>query len=250
LKPDLDINEWADKLGAKVVPGGLRLQKAGIITELEGYFDGAWWIQDMAARLPATLLGAKKNDRVLDLCAAPGGKTAQSAAIGALVTAVDLSRSRIGRLRVNMQRLGLNVDVIASDIFEFEPEEKFDFILLDAPCSSTGTIRRHPEILHMRVPSDIKAMTVIQKKMLDHAVTLLNKGGILIYSVCSMEQPEGPDQIAALLDRNTSVSRKDIVTEEMIGLEQAILPTGDVQTLPHHYDGGMDGFFISRLIKN
>jgi len=249
LKPELDINEWAEKLKGKVVPGGIRLLKAGKITELEGYFEGAWWVQDMGARIPANLLGANKNDRVLDLCAAPGGKAAQSAAKGAKVTAIDLSRSRLGRLRMNMQRLGFDIEIIAADILKFEPEQGFDYILLDAPCSSTGTIRRHPEILHMRSPSDIKAMMDIQIKMLDHASTLLNKGGTLVYSVCSMEQAEGPDQIKNLLARDDTLQRQDILKEEMPGLEQTILPTGDVQTLSYHYEGGMDGFFISRLVK-
>ncbi|MBT5187620.1 MAG: methyltransferase [Kordiimonadaceae bacterium] len=249
LKPELDLEEWANKLNGKVVPGGIRLTKAGKITELEGYFDGTWWVQDMGARLPANLLGAGKNDRVLDLCAAPGGKAAQSAAKGAKVTAVDLSRSRLGRLRMNMQRLKFDIDIIAMDILKYQPEQNFDYILLDAPCSSTGTIRRHPEILHMRSPADIKAMVDIQIKMLDHASTLLNKGGTLVYSVCSMEQAEGPDQIDNLLARNNTLRRQNIIKEELPGLEQTILPSGDVQTLPYHYQDGMDGFFISRLVK-
>ncbi|HPF45651.1 MAG: 16S rRNA (cytosine(967)-C(5))-methyltransferase RsmB [Alphaproteobacteria bacterium] len=250
LKPDCDKNLWAVQLSGKVVPGGsIRINKAGKITELPGYNEGHWWVQDMAARIPETLLGAKEADDVLDLCAAPGGKTAQSAARGAKVTAVDFSESRLERLKENIGRLNLEVDVVTSDVLAFKPLKKFDFILLDAPCSSTGTIRRHPEILHIRKQEDVSELAKLQTKMLDHAVTLLNTGGIMIYSVCSMEKQEGPDQIKALLQRNSSLKRKEIKAEELPGLEQAILETGDVQTLPHYYEGGMDGFFISRLIK-
>ena len=250
LKPDCDLELWADKLNGKVVPdGGVRISKAGKVSEIEGYHGGIWWVQDMAARIPARLLGAGAGQMVLDLCAAPGGKAAQSAAAGAVVTAVDFSKGRMKRLTENMTRLKLEVDVITSDILNYEPQEKYDYILLDAPCSSTGTIRRHPEILHSRTGGDVKEMVEIQTKMLDHAGSLLNKGGILIYCVCSMEQEEGPDQIKALLERHGSLKRKEIKIEELPGLEQAILETGDVQTLPHYYQGGIDGFFISRLIK-
>jgi len=250
LKPELNKEEWAEKLKGKVVPfGGLRVEKAGKIAEIEGYSEGAWWIQDLAARIPAELLGANKGDVVLDLCAAPGGKAAQTAAKGAIVVAVDLSNSRLLRLKENMTRLKLDIDVIKSDILKYNPNQKFDYILLDAPCSSTGTVRRHPEILHMRGEQEVREAIEIQTNMLDHAAGLLNKGGILVYSVCSMEQGEGPDQINALLKRDGTLKRKRIAIDEMSNLEQAILDTGDVQTLPHYYEDGMDGFFISRLIK-
>ncbi len=250
VMPSLDLAEWAKKLEAEILPsGGLRLYKAGKITKLEGYNTGMWWVQDLAASLPAKLLNASPKDRVLDLCAAPGGKAAQSAAIGCLVTAVDLSHRRLSRLKENMNRLNLKVETIESDVLNFTPECKYDFILLDAPCSSTGTIRRHPEILRTRKQRHVEEMMIIQSKMLDHATKLLNPGGILVYSVCSMEQGEGPDQINALLERDRSLQRKMILMQEMPKLEQAILQTGDVQTLPHHYDGGIDGFFISRLVK-
>jgi len=250
LKPDCDAALWAEKLKGKVVPdGGVRITKAGKVVEIEGYFDGIWWVQDMAARIPARLLGLSSGDRVLDLCAAPGGKAAQSAAAGALVTAVDFSTGRMKRLGENMARLDLKVDVITSDVLTYAPEEKYDYILLDAPCSSTGTIRRHPEILHIRRKEDVIQMVEIQTKMLDHAQTLLKEGGVLIYCVCSLEQEEGPDQIKALLERHGSLKRKEIKLSEMPERDQAILETGDVQTLPHYAQGGMDGFFISRIIK-
>lgn len=250
LKPSIDKLQWSQKLDAEILPtGGLRIYKAGKITKIPGYNDGHWWVQDMAASIPVQLMGAGSGDHVLDLCAAPGGKAAQSAASGADVTAVDLSHRRLMRLQENMKRLKLKVDVVTSDILEYKPLQKFDYILLDAPCSSTGTIRRHPEILHSRKPSDVEDMVKIQHKMLDQVSKHLNVGGILVYSVCSMEQAEGPDQIDALLARDGSLQRKKILSEEMPALEQAIMPSGDVQTLPNHYQGGMDGFFISRLLK-
>lgn len=250
LKSELDIEEWAVKLGGeKLESGAIRLLKPGKITDIDGYDDGHWWVQDAAAQLPAQLLGAKKGDRVLDLCAAPGGKAAQSVSIGALVTAVDLSKSRLGVLQQNMDRLKMGIDVVASDVLLYKPEKGFDFIILDAPCSSTGTIRRHPEVLSSRSFEDVKKLAILQAKMLDHAVTLLNKGGTMIYCVCSMEKEEGPDQIKALLERHGSLKRKEVLKSELPGLDQAILDCGDVQTLPHYIDGGMDGFFISRLLK-
>ncbi len=251
LKPQCDQQEWAKRLGGKVVSGGsIRISKAGKIAELDGYNEGQWWVQDAAARLPVSLLGAGTGSRILDLCAAPGGKTAQSAAAGSHVIAVDFSESRLNRLKENMARLNLEVDVVTSDVLTYNPQENHDFILLDAPCSSTGTIRRHPEILHTRKKQDVDELAVLQTKMLDHAVSLLNKGGVLVYSVCSMQPEEGPDQIKALLDRHGSLKRKEIKTEELEGLEQSILESGDVQTLAHHMSDGMDGFFISRLIKS
>jgi 16S rRNA (cytosine967-C5)-methyltransferase len=251
LKPELDEREWAQKLKGETLPtGGIRLYKAGKINELEGFDEGAWWVQDIAATLPVKLMNSKHGDVVLDLCAAPGGKAAQSAAKGARVIAVDASENRLRRLQENMDRLNFEVDVVQSDILKYQPDHKFDYIILDAPCSSTGTIRRHPEILHSRSPSDVKDMIDIQVKMLDHASSLLNPGGILIYSVCSMESGEGPDQIKALLERDGSLKREKITKQELSEFEQAILETGDVQTLPHYYEGGMDGFFISRMIKN
>lgn len=250
LKPDLDAAESAKNLGGETLPfGAIRLKKAGRIADIDGYNDGNWWVQDLAARIPAILLGASAGDAVLDLCAAPGGKAAQSAAGGMMVTAVDFSESRLGRLKTNMSRLKLEVDVVTSDVLEYNPQRGFDYILLDAPCSSTGTIRRHPEILHTRRPDEVKESSILQAKMLDHATTLLNAGGTLVYSVCSLEKLEGPDQINALLKRHGSLKRKEIKIGELPGLEAAVLETGDVQTLPNMIEGGMDGFFIARLSK-
>lgn len=250
LKPHLDAEEWANLLNGKVVRDNIiRIEKSGKIKDLTGYNQGHWWVQDVAATLPETLLGTIKGDVLYDLCAAPGGKTAQSAARGALVTAVDMSRKRLERLNENMKRLNLKVDVVMSDILEFKPENPADFILLDAPCSSTGTIRRHPEILHIRDAKQVNEMAIMQSKMLEHVSSIMKSGSILVYSVCSMQQEEGPDQINALLEKDRSLKRKEILREELNDFENAILENGDVQTLPHFMEGGMDGFFIARLEK-
>lgn len=245
LKPDSEI-----QLDGKLLANGsLRLEKAGTVQNLDGYMDGNWWVQDMAASLPANLLGAGKGDHVLELCAAPGGKTAQLAAKGCQVTAVDRSERRLRRLRENMDRLKLTCEVVTADAADFKPEKPYDFILLDAPCSATGTLRRHPDVSRARGPKDIETLAEIQSHLLDAAVAMMSEGGILIYCVCSLQSQEGPDQIKALLDRNGTVKRKGIENKELSGFENARLKSGDVQTLPHYISGGMDGFFISRLIK-
>ena len=250
LKPDCDGAEWATKLGGTLLANGsVRVEKAGIVNNLAGYEDGVWWVQDMAASLPATLLGAKAGDAVLELCAAPGGKTAQTAAKGCQVTAVDRSERRQRRLKENMARLNLTCDVVTSDVAKFRPEQDFPYILLDAPCSSTGTLRRHPDVSRARGPKDIDSLAEIQRQLLDAAVAILPVGGILVYCVCSLQSQEGPDQIKALLDRNGTVKREGVTLEELLGFERALLDNGDIQTLPHHSAGGMDGFFISRLRK-
>jgi len=254
LKPQLDGAEWAKKLGGHLLPNGsVRVEKAGLVQNLPGYEDGAWWIQDVAASLPVNLLGAEKGDSVLELCAAPGGKTAQSAAKGCLVTAVDQSARRLRRMQENMDRLKLECDVVTSDAAAYVPEKQFAFILLDAPCSSTGTLRRHPDVSRSKGPKDITALAEIQSRLLDAAAAMMPVGGILVYCVCSLQAEEGPDQIKALLKRNRSVKRKTISRAELPGFENSVLADGDVQTLPYylpqHISGGMDGFFISRLIK-
>jgi len=250
LKPDLDGAVWADKLGGRLLPSGsVRVEKAGLVQNLPGYNDGLWWVQDVAATLPVALLGAGPEDHVLDLCAAPGGKTAQSAAKGCHVTAVDQSARRLRRLQENMDRLGLTCHLVTSDAADYKPEKDFGYILLDAPCSSTGTMRRHPDVSRARGPADIKALAQIQARLLKAAVEMMPVGGILIYCVCSLQVEEGRDQIKALLDGNGSVKRKKVKPDELLGFEAALQDNGDIQTLPHHMAGGMDGFFISRLTK-
>jgi 16S rRNA (cytosine967-C5)-methyltransferase len=250
LKAGCDAKEWAKKMGGILLPNSsLRVEKPGPIQNLPGYQEGEWWVQDVAASLPASLLGAKSGDPVLEFCAAPGGKTAQLADYGCQVTAVDQSARRLKRLAENMNRLGLACDVVTSDAANYHPDKEFRYILLDAPCSATGTLRRHPELSHTKSRKDIEALMILQARLLDHAVELLPVGGRLIYCVCSMENDEGPAQIKSLLNRNPAVKRAAIEKTELEGFERSLLPNGDVQTLPHHLSGGMDGFFISRLEK-
>ena len=256
--PPLDISaksgqdEWAAKLGAAVVAGGsLRIAHAGLVTDLAGYGDGAWWVQDAAASMPARLLGAVAGDAVVDLCAAPGGKTAQLAAMGACVTAVDRSESRLQRLRQNLTRLHLDADLVAADVATWRPRAPVRHVLLDAPCSSTGTLRRHPDIAWLKSQADVDRMIEVQDRLLDAAVAMLAPGGTLVYCVCSLQREEGPERIAALLQRGAPVARRPVTADEVGGLTEAITADGDLRTLPSHLaaQGGMDGFYAARLAR-
>ena len=243
VKPDVTLTG----LDASPSPtGGLRLAASGRIERLAGFADGSWWVQDAAAALPAMLVQVRAGERVLDLCAAPGGKTLQLAAAGAVVTAVDPSATRLERLRDNLARTKLPATVIAADGRAFAAEEPYDAVLLDAPCAATGTIRRHPEIAWLRKPDEVAALAALQAELLDAAARLLRPGGRLIYAVCSLQAEEGPNQIAAFLARHPQFTREPIAREELMGLSEALLPAGDVQTLPF-MAGGVDGFFIARL---
>ena len=201
-----DAEGWARRLGGVVLPtGSVRLAAKGRIEDLEGFAEGAWWVQDAAASLPAKLLGEVRGKRVADLCAAPGGKTAQLAQAGALVTAVDSSARRLERLKANLARLKLDAETVAADLLDWQPENRFDAVLLDAPCSATGTIRRHPDIPYLKQPSDVAELAVLQEKMLGKALDMLAPGGVLVYCTCSLEPSEGPAQIAKLM-----MARKDL----------------------------------------
>lgn len=247
LKPGLDPAEWATKLGAEILPtGSLRLTDAGRIETLAGFAEGQWWVQDMAASLPARLVPAKAGDRVLDLCAAPGGKTAQLAARGAIVTAIDQSAVRLERLKENLTRLNLEAEIVVSDAAAYKPREAFPYILLDAPCTTTGTLRRHPDVMHHKASNDVASMAAVQARLLAAAVTMLQPGGILVYCVCSLQAEEGPERIEALLASGAPIERMPISPDEIGGISDAILPSGDVQTTAS-LSPGMDGFFISRL---
>ncbi len=260
-EPTLDLTvkgdgaTWAKKLNGLLLPqGSIRLIEHTPISELPGYEEGAWWVQDAAASLPARLLNAKTSEHVLDLCAAPGGKTAQLAVTGAEVTALDRSAERMKRLSVNLERLGLSATLRVGDALTFEAPA-FDAILLDAPCSATGTIRRHPDVAWIKRASDITSLAGVQARMLDHAMELLKPGGRLVYCTCSLEPEEGEQQISALLRRNPDVMRVPISPAEMTGLEPCINAEGDLRTLPCHlYDrdsrrSGLDGFFAARLTR-
>ena len=244
---------WAARLRGHVLPtGSVRTIAHGMISLLPGYAEGAWWVQDAAAALPARLLGDVRGLSVADLCAAPGGKTAQLAHAGAQVTAVDRSESRLGRLRENLARLGLAAETVAADVTEWIAGP-FDAVLLDAPCSSTGTIRRHPDILWLKHEADIAAMAAFQRRLLDHAVTLVKPGGTLVFCTCSLEPEEGPDLVAELLGREAGLRRRPIMAEEVNGLTDFLTPAGDLRTLPFQLPdpeprlGGLDGFYAARL---
>jgi 16S rRNA (cytosine967-C5)-methyltransferase len=219
---------------------------------LPGFAEGQWWVQDAAAALPARLFGDVRDRVVADLCAAPGGKTAQLAAAGARVTAVDRSQARQARVRDNLARLHLTADIVTADATEWSGGP-FDAILLDAPCSSTGTIRRHPDIPWLKQDVDIAGLTGLQQRLIDHAVTLLRPGGTLVYCVCSLEPEEGVDQIEAALQRQTGIRRQPIGGDEIAGAAEFVTEAGDLRTFPFYWPatesrmGGLDGFFAARL---
>jgi 16S rRNA (cytosine967-C5)-methyltransferase len=246
--------EWAATLGgALTAVGSVRITSHGKrIDELAGFAEGAWWVQDVAATLPARLLGDVRGLHVADLCAAPGGKTAQLAAAGAHVIAVDLTPKRLARVRENLARLKLEANVVAADALTWTPPQPLDAVLLDAPCTATGTIRRHPDILHLKRETDIARLADLQARLLDHAVTLVRPGGVIVYCTCSLEPEEGERQIEALLTRNSAIERVAFSTCDGL-MNDWITPAGELRTLPFHAPGpapepaGMDGFFAARL---
>lgn len=254
VKFPAETDALCETLAARRLPtGSLRLEKAGDVAALAGFADGAWWVQDAAAALPARLLGAVtgavSGARALDLCAAPGGKTMQLAANGAEVTAVDLSGERLKRVAENLARVGLAAKTVKADATAWAPDERWPFILLDAPCSATGTMRRHPDIAWSRKESDLDALTRLQARLLDRAADLLEPGGLLVYATCSLQPEEGEAQIEAALARRPDLRREKVAAGELPGLEAAITRDGDVRTLPSLWAewGGLDGFFIARL---
>jgi 16S rRNA (cytosine967-C5)-methyltransferase len=251
-----DAEFWADRVHGRVLPtGSVRTLAHGAVTLLPGFPEGAWWVQDAAASLPARLFGDLTGKTVADLCAAPGGKTAQLAAAGGKVTAVDRSAQRLTRLADNFKRIGLAADVIAADVLEWQTEP-FDAVLLDAPCSSTGTIRRHPDVPWLKSEADIATLAGMQKRLLDRAVELTKPGGTLVYCVCSLEAEEGEQQIEALLTRDSRVSRKPITADDVSGRAEFVNAQGDLRTLPTQLPdadprwAGIDGFFAARLTRN
>ena len=248
-----DAGPWAERLGGIVLPtGSVRLHAHGRIEDLAGYGDGGWWVQDAAAALPARLLGDVSGQDVADLCAAPGGKTAQLAAAGAHVTAVDASPSRLKRVTENLERLQLAADLVTADATAWQPGRTFDAVLLDAPCTATGTIRRHPDIPHLKRESDVAALAQLQTKLLANAATLVRPGGTLVYCTCSLEPEEGQHQIETFLAKNPSFTREPLRPEAGLQAEW-ITPDGDLRTLPCHLPleqadlSGLDGFFAARL---
>ena len=252
-----DADGWAEKLEGEVVgAGSVRLSKKGVVSDLAGFGQGEWWVQDVAAALPARLLGDVSGKSVADLCAAPGGKTAQLAAAGAAVTAIDISKTRLKRLSENMTRLGLSVTTIASDLRKFEPDEQFDAILLDAPCSATGTVRRHPDVPWIKQAYDVEKLGEIQRELLDRVVGWVKPGGLIVYCTCSLEAAEGEVQAADFVSRNDGkVELVPVTDTEIGGLDDCVSDEGYLRCLPFLEASkvssikGMDGFFAARFRK-
>ena len=258
-EPPLDITVkdvpdlWAKKLEGRVIGSHTVRRPAGgpggLIQDLPGYGQGSWWIQDLAASLPARLLGPLDGRHVIDLCAAPGGKTAQLAAAGAKVTSIELSEKRAERLRENLTRLKLNAEVIVADALEWRAPEPAVLVLLDAPCTATGTIRRHPDIAWQKSAEDVARMAELQEKLIRTTIDMLVPGGILVYAVCSLQPEEGEGLIDKILKDGLPLARVPIDEAELLELPVEVTGKGDVRTLPSHLaeEGGMDGFYIARL---
>lgn len=250
LKPGADAAALAEALEGEILPGGsLRLRRKGDVAAWPGFEDGSWWVQDAAAAVPARLLDVKAGEAVLDLCAAPGGKTLQLAAAGADVVALDRSAARLKRLEENLARTGLEAQVVAADAAAWDDARTFDAILLDAPCSATGTFRRHPDVLWAARPGDVASLANVQARILDSAADRLEPGGRLVYCVCSLEPEEGEAQVEAFLARRPDMALDPIQPGEGGAPESSLTARGTLRLLPHQLDGGQDGFFAARFRK-
>jgi 16S rRNA (cytosine967-C5)-methyltransferase len=260
-EPSLDLTvksdpqQWAATLNGRALSTGtVRTNASGPVSQLAGFESGDWWVQDAAAALPAKLLGDVRGKTVADLCAAPGGKTAQLAQAGANVTAVDRSGARLARLRQNLIRLKLDATIVEADAALWQGGP-FDAVLVDAPCSSTGTIRRHPDIPWLKSETDLVKLGALQTRLLEHAATLVKPGGTLVYCTCSLEREEGEDQVAALLARHPGLRRDPIRAGEIAGNAEFLTAGGDLRTLPCHWPdedarmAGLDGFYAARISR-
>ena len=254
-----DPEQWATRLHGETLPtGSVRTLLQGSVTMLPGFSEGHWWVQDAAAAIPARLFGNVTGKKIVDLCAAPSGKTAQLVHAGARVTAVDRSPSRMARLRDNLARLKLDAELVVADGAEWldrNHDGNFDGILIDAPCTSTGTIRRHPDIGWLRQESDIAPLAAAQKRLLQKAVALLRPGGTLVYCTCSLEPEEGEQVVSTFLKSESAIQREPIEAGEVAGLSEIVTAEGDLRTLPCHLPhqdprlGGFDGFYVARLAR-
>lgn len=246
---------WEEELDAQSIAcGTLRKPAGGNITELPGFDEGKWWVQDASAAIPANMFGDIKGKTVIDLCAAPGGKTMQLASMGANVIAVDRSAPRLKKVEENANRLGLaeKIKVLVADGTHWKPQTPPDYILLDAPCTATGTMRRNPDVAYLKQPQDMSSLKQVQEKLLQNAFDILATGGKLIYCTCSLQKAEGEKQIEKFLQNNPNASKIAIKEEEIGGLKECVNENGDLRILPSHRAdrGGMDGFFISRIVKH
>ena len=240
----------AGDLEAEMLPGGgLRTSRRGDIATWPGFAEGGWWVQDAAAAIPARLLGVQPGQTALDMCAAPGGKTLQLAAAGAKVVALDRSAVRLKRVAENLARVALTAEVVAADAATWPDKRSFDAVLLDAPCSATGTFRRHPDVLWAAKPSDVAGLAAVQSKLLDAAARRTKSGGRLVYCVCSLEPEEGEGQVAAFLARTAGMSLDPIAADEGGAPAASVKPDGTLRILPHHLPGGLDGFYVARFRK-
>jgi len=253
VKADPEL--WAERLGGTVLPTGtVRVENlVGAVTDLPGFAEGAWWVQDAAASLPAKLFGDARGLRVADLCAAPGGKTAQLILAGARVTAVDTSKNRLARLAQNLERLGLPADIVQADLLDYEPAELFDAVLLDAPCSSTGTVRRHPDVPWTKTMADVEKLADLQRRLLTRAVTLVKPGGRIVFSNCSLDPLEGEDLYRAFLKQSPDVVDDPLHQGEIASIDSFLTKQGTLRTTPADLDlgaperSGLDGFFAARM---
>lgn len=250
-----DPEGWAQRFGGIVLPtGSVRVARLpGPVQEMPGFAEGEWWVQDAAAALPARLLGDVRGLSVADLCAAPGGKTAQLAVGGARVTAIDLSRSRLRRLSANLDRLKLAAEVVEADLLAYQPPVLFDAVLLDAPCSSTGTVRRHPDVPWTKGPGDIAKLAGLQRRLLERAVGMVKPGGLVVFSNCSLDPEEGEVLHAAFLSSAPGAVADPIRADEVAGIAAFLTAEGTLRTTPADLAGetaalsGMDGFYAARF---
>jgi 16S rRNA (cytosine967-C5)-methyltransferase len=260
-EPSLDLTvksdaaNWAERLRGRLLPTGtVRTIAHGPVTLLPGYAEAAWWVQDAAAALPARLMGDVAGRHVADLCAAPGGKTLQLAHAGARVVAVDRSESRLARLNDNLRRLGMDAETVAADTAEWNGGP-FDAVLVDAPCSATGTIRRHPDIPWLKQEADIATLAEVQARLLARAVALTRPGGTIVFCTCSLEPEEGEELVARFLAGDPQARRSPISESEFNGLNGLLSTAGDLRTLPCHWPdpdprmAGLDGFYAARFIR-